>query len=658
MSNLTRAMMMGAAGASGDPVYVDDVFSTYVYEGTSSAQTITNGIDLAGEGGLVWTKCRELFSGIGLSHALIDTERGVTNVLKSDLTDANQVRSATITQFNNDGYLLGGNDVLLNYQTGLNYASWTFRKAPGFFDIQTWTGTAATRTIPHNLGSVPGMIIAKRTDGAGQWYVYHRELANTQYIMLNSSNGEDTGAIWGNTTPTSTEFTVGTGQPNEGNQNYVAYIFAHDDASFGTGGNESIIKCGGFTATNTWGNFKVDLGFEPQFVLMKKTSATGNWIMLDSMRGITGPGDYPLSDTSTFFSALQASDDAELEANNSSAESTQGRASLYSQGFLGTTGAGGGVEYIYMAIRRPHKPPEAATEVFAVSTGNGSNTIPAFVSNFTVDAAFLFNFGGGYDPYLLSRLTGETYLRTNTYEAQVTNTGETYDSNTGWARIYNSTYQSVMFKRAPGFMDVVAYSGFGSNSSTFGNISHNLNVAPQLILVKSRDDVSSLGGAGGWHVYHSGVNKEFNYLNTNASGGSPYFITASTSTTFTVRDHPNTGYTGYNYVAYLFATLPGISKVGSYSGNTGYAVNVDCGFIAGARFILIKRSDSPGDWYLWDSLRGIVSGNDPYLLLNVNTTQTTNTDYIDPLGTGFTVTASAPAALNLTGGTYIFLAIA
>ena len=111
------------------------------------------------------------------------------------------------------------------------------------------------------------------------------------------------------------------------------------------------------------------------------------------------------------------------------------------------------------------------------------------------------------------------------------------------------------------------------------------------------------------------------------------------------------------FVAYLFATLAGISKVGSYTG-TGNNIDVDCGFTAGARFVLIKRTDSAGDWYVWDTTRGIVGGNDPYLLLNNDAAQVTNKDYIDPLNSGFTVTSSAIADLNTSGGNYIFLAIA
>jgi hypothetical protein len=73
---------------------------------------------------------------------------------------------------------------------------------------------------------------------------------------------------------------------------------------------------------------------------------------------------------------------------------------------------------------------------------------------------------------------------------------------------------------------------------------------------------------------------------------------------------------------------------------------------------MIKRTDSTGDWYVWDSTRGIVPGNDPYLLLNSVTPEVTGTDYVDTDNTGFQLSATAPAELNASGGTYLFLAIA
>jgi hypothetical protein len=118
-----------------------------------------------------------------------------------------------------------------------------------------------------------------------------------------------------------------------------------------------------------------------------------------------------------------------------------------------------------------------------------------------------------------------------------------------------------------------------------------------------------------------------------------------------------TNNTGDTYVAYLFATCPGVSKVGSYTG-TGALQTINCGFTSGARFILIKRTDTTGDWWTYNSLRGITSGNDPYMLVNSTAAEVGGTNYVDTTGVGFQVTAAAPAGLNASGGTYIFLAIA
>jgi hypothetical protein len=74
--------------------------------------------------------------------------------------------------------------------------------------------------------------------------------------------------------------------------------------------------------------------------------------------------------------------------------------------------------------------------------------------------------------------------------------------------------------------------------------------------------------------------------------------------------------------------------------------------------VLIKRTDSTGDWYIYDTARGIVSGNDSYLLLNSTAAEVTTTDYIDPYSAGFEISSTAPADINANGGNFIFLAIA
>ena len=209
-----KKLASGAAGAAGGAgLNVEDVFSTYLYTGTSSAQTITNGIDLAGEGGLVWTKNRDT---TGYYHNWIDTERGISNWLRSDSTNGNiSTLNNAITSFNSDGYSLGTDTYAYVNNNNKKYVSWTFRKAPKFFTCLTYTGNGtAGRTVSHNLGSVPGCIIVKRTDTSGDWAVFHRSLNGgsnpaVKHLELNGAGGEGTNTgYWNDTDPTSTVFSV------------------------------------------------------------------------------------------------------------------------------------------------------------------------------------------------------------------------------------------------------------------------------------------------------------------------------------------------------------------------------------------------------------------------------------------------------------------
>ena len=210
-------------------LFVEDVFSTYLYTGNGGAQTITNGIDLTGEGGLVWLKMRSPGSGWSStqSHALFDTVRGDDKYLSSDLINGQYTFPNNGITFNSSvfgidaaSYFGGSGD-----QSTSNYASWTFRKAPKFFDVVTYTGNGANRNIAHNLGVAPGMILIKRTDTTGAWQVYHRSIGNTQYMVLNTTAAAVTSVVrWNSTSPTATEFTIGTS--GDLNTNGGTYIFA------------------------------------------------------------------------------------------------------------------------------------------------------------------------------------------------------------------------------------------------------------------------------------------------------------------------------------------------------------------------------------------------------------------------------------------------
>jgi len=276
----------GFAGKTSPAVYIEDVFSTYLYTGNGSTQTITNNIDLSTYGGLVWTKERTASFTDG--NNLIDSTRGLNKILRTNTSGAQLTSSNWITSFNSNGFTKGTND---NF-SGSTYASWTFRKQPKFFDIVTYTGDGiAGRTVAHNLGSVPGCVIVKSTSAAYNWMVLHRSMAASTYIRLNSTSGVATATdVWNSTTPTSTVFTVGTNiNTNESGQTYVAYLFAHDAGGFGLTGTDNVISCGSFT-TDGSGNCSVNLGWEPQWILTKRTNSTNNWQLFDNMRGMTADG--------------------------------------------------------------------------------------------------------------------------------------------------------------------------------------------------------------------------------------------------------------------------------------------------------------------------------------------------------------------------------
>ena len=643
------AQALGYASSSAAVTYIEDVFSTYLYTGNGSTQTITNGIDLSGKGGLVWLKGRSSAD----ENFLFDTSR-TSALFTNNANAAGSGYVPTYFNFGASGFYVDASGANYNVN-GNTYASWTFRKQPKFFDVVTYTGDGvAGRSIAHNLGSTPGCIIVKCTSlGATDWQVYHVGLgAMPKRIVLNSTNAADSSDHF-YATPTSSVFYVNNYQSvNQNAATYVAYLFAHNAGGFGLTGTDNVISCGSYTGNGTSEN-NVTLGYEPQWVLIKDTTTAYKWLLMDNMRGFQ-----------------MGTSSAVLSPNSSDAETANGAIQPSATGFTLTSGGGflngSGDNYIYIAIRRgPMKVPTSGTQVYLplTRTGNGA------VTNVT---------GVGFPPDLLisgrnavssyrcfqDRLRGPNIvLPSGDTSAESADTdslrsfnmdGVTVGLNNGGFASTNSngfSYINWFFRRAPGFFDVVCYTGTGVART----VTHNLAAVPELIIVKSRNQISN------WMVYHVALgNTKAAYLDSSTT---PYTSsvwwnnTTPTSAVYTVGTDSYVNGSGDTYVAYLFATVAGVSKVGSYTG-TGTTQTINCGFTAGARFVLIKRTDSTGDWYVWDSARGIVAGNDPFLLLNSTAAEVTNTDYVDTAASGFEISSTAPAAINANGGSFIFLAIA
>jgi hypothetical protein len=468
-------------------------------------------------------------------------------------------------------------------------------------------------------------------------------------LLLNTTGASvAVSSYWNDTAPTSTQFTVGTASAvNDNGVTYVAYLFAHDAGGFGLTGTDNVISCGSYTGNGSTTGPTITLGYEPQWLLVKRASGTSNWFLMDVMRELT-------TDNNSY-----------LYANASDPEySNLGRFAITSTGFKVITSNSSenatGETYIYIAIRRgPMKTPTTGTSVFQPTTWTGTGAALQQNVNINYDSFMQWRRNGGYSTPWMDRLRGFGYsLYTQQTSAEVNQTAFIAGTlRNNFVNFVDGTYNlngepwlNYAFVRAPGFFDVVCYTGTGANRT----VSHNLGVVPELMIVKSRSIAQN------WPVY-SAATGAGNRLRVDSNGASAadttlWNNTAPTASVFSLGTNTESNSNTATYVAYLFASCPGVSKVGTYTG-TGALQTINCGFTGGARFVLIKRTDGIGGWFVYDSARGLSSGNDPYLLLNTTDAEVTSTNYVDTTSVGFQVTAAAPAALNANGGTFVFLAI-
>ena len=425
--------------------------------------------------------------------------------------------------------------------------------------------------------------------------------------------------------------------------------------TFGDAGDQNVIKTGSYVGNGSSTGPKIDLGWEPQWILIKNiTDANSYWMIFDSMRGIVSGGNS--------FALYSNGNDAEDTATN--------YIDLTSTGFKATIGSNtevnkDGSTYIFTAIRRPDgyigKPADAGTDVFTMDTGNASTTIPSMDSGFPVDFAFVKTVGSNTSWNASARLISEKFIKTDTTSAEDTSTGYPFDSNVGWgaADWLSSSVQSWMWKRHKGF-DVVCYEGNSNNTDGANVHKHSLGKAPEMIWIKARSG-GTYSGVTHWSMSHKGLNGGTNpwqytmqlNLSDAEAATSNFGNTAPTSEVFYVGEPGNarTNHTSTQYIAFLFASVDGISKVGYYTGN-GSGQTITTGFQP--RFIIIKRTQYTQSWMVLDTTRGWGSGSDNYLQINDSVAQASH-DFGAPTSTGFTLTASGDS-YNSSSENYIYYA--
>jgi len=296
------------------------------YTGTGASNSISS---LGFSPDLVWIKNR----GTTTSHAIYDTTRGAQSQLSSDTTGDQVTSSSGLTSFDASGFTIG-TSTLVN-TSGTQYVAWGWDESvQAGLDIVSYTGNGASRTIAHNLGVAPKMIIvkARTTAGADQgWPVWHTSIANTTYLQLNSTAATATGAdYWNSTSPTSSVFPIGTNAAvNTSADTYIAYLFAEV---------EGFSKFGIYTGNGLADGTFVFTGHRPKWVMIKRTdSATGaGWFIHNT-------------ETSTFNLSTNY-----LRSEINNAETTLGQLDILSNGFKlrGTDVSwnGSGATYIFAAF--------------------------------------------------------------------------------------------------------------------------------------------------------------------------------------------------------------------------------------------------------------------------------------------------------------------
>ena len=259
--------------------------NTVLYTGNGSTQSIT-GVNFQPD--LVWYKSRSN----AYNHGLFDVVRGASNFIQSNSTDAEQVTSG-VTAFDSDGFSVGTNAG--GNASGQTYVGWNW-KAGGTassntdgsitssvsanttsgFSVVGWTGTGATATVGHGLGTTPKLFIVKERSEARNWPVVTTAIDgswDSLYLNLTDAVG---------TSPQSADSSVfnftSSNEFNASGQTYISYCFANK-AGFS--------RMGSYVGNGSADGTFVYTGFKPAFLMYKQSSASGeSWIMHDNARNL------------------------------------------------------------------------------------------------------------------------------------------------------------------------------------------------------------------------------------------------------------------------------------------------------------------------------------------------------------------------------------
>ena len=217
----------------------------------------------------------------------------------------------------------------------------------------------------------------------------------------------------------------------------------------------------------------------------------------------------------------------------------------------------------------------------------------------------------------------------------------------------NGSIASVVQANQTAGFSIVKYSG---NSGSAGTIGHGLSAKPEWIMVKDRDASSYE-----WMVQHTSLGAT-HY--GSISSTDPFYDndtiwndTEPTSSVFSIGTNGSVNTGTNDYVAYVWHSVDGFSKFGSYSGN-GDADGkfVYTGFTP--VWIMVKRSTASGyNWQIWDTKRSPINPVTNQALFADGTFAEGGTSKLDILSNGFKWRGTE-AWVNASSVTYVYMAFA
>lgn len=644
--------------------------TSYIWGVTSSSAPVTITTSVTAytstptTGGAVFTKFEEaapveaaqkavFMSSYAQGHFVFDTVRGVGKRLLLNTTAAQVTEPESVRSFSGKDIIVGRKLISDTQPPSVLFAT-TFVKKAGFFDIVTYTGNGtAGRAVAHALAAEVGCIMVKRLDATSNWSIYHvgtNAGVNPQNYVLRTTTAAATAdsTIWNNTAPTSSNFTVGSSADvNANGGTYVAYLFANDTS------DHSLIKCGYYTG-NGGTRFEKNLGWETQTIIVKNTSSTANWAWTGDMYayGDFGATTYfPIND---IFTANSGASGAIPSINGFEVTGTSAVFNASAN------------NYIYIAIKNDIQTPTNALEVFSTSYNGGyENWNAQKISNHRKVDWVISDVYDGVNGFYYNVILDNRKNDNSQSDIGVFSTSGSYVSSVPhsavmpfegsenwwspsyvWSNSADGSRSNHSFTRAVGVFDKGRYAGNGSTQT----VKHNLGVVPEMIIFY---------GDSTFNVYHKdlGVNSYFTLNSVGAVTAQTGFVGTLTDTTIGLNNVAKNNANGRQGHFYAFASLAGISKVGSYVGN-GAVRNVDCGFNGGARFVLVRAITGGASYpqtFAFSNALGIAYSTDT-LMGFTGSAYPTSVDAVTPSQNGFGLTGSS--YLNQSGITYVYLAMA